>query len=255
MKKLAATLITFLAVAACMPADDLASPTLLAAEAIEEIVAPELPPTVENPNDWFQSVDSIKELQRSVGVTADGIFGKGTLNAVTERYDLHPDDVHTLTAMISPVGPGTRVAGYDIPTTADPYAVMSILQVFEPKDWHVALRIAECESKLGMMREGMWSNSDGTHDYGIFQINNDATGQRVFRHFNGRSASAGELRTWLLNDYNNVRGAKYILDSFGLGWQPWVCAYNAGITDGLWSLTRVSDWCQYKGGGQLSNCK
>ena len=208
---------------------------------------------VGSPTDWFSSTEGMKTLQRYLGVTADGVFGPGTLNAVLNSgLSLSSDDITTMRAYATPSGAGERVAGYDIPSNADPYAIMTILQMFPPDDWHEMLRIAYCESHLGAMKSQMWNNSDGTEDFGLFQINNAETGQRLFRMFNGYTPGASELETWLMNDYNNAVAAKQLHSELGI--QPWACAYNTGMVTGLWSFTRTSDWCQYKGNGTLGNC-
>jgi hypothetical protein len=101
-----------------------------------------------------------------------------------------------------------------VPT--DGYVVSLIENAFPKSAWRAAEAVAWCESKFRTNDVGF--NSNGTHDRGIFQLNDGGTQQYLFRMLglNPDNLSLG------FNPVLNVRAAAllYARD----GWSPWTCA-------------------------------
>ncbi len=103
------------------------------------------------------------------------------------------------------------------PTPSDGYVVTLIHQDFPARAWHDAEAVAWCESKFRTTDIGFDSN--GTHDRGLFQLNDGGTEQYLM-------AMIGENPKNLNLAFNpvlNVRAAAllYARD----GWSQWSCAY------------------------------
>jgi hypothetical protein len=102
------------------------------------------------------------------------------------------------------------------PTPSDGYVVTLIHQDFPARAWHDAEAVAWCESKFRVTDIGFDSN--GTHDRGVFQLNDGGTEQYLM-------AMIGENPNNLNLAFNpalNVRAAAllYARD----GWSQWSCA-------------------------------
>ena len=100
-------------------------------------------------------------------------------------------------------------------TTAAISAVeLSIEQIICAKPWNCeeALQVAYCESRLN---PGAISptNSNGTRDWGLMQLNDGALGKRVF----------GKRWDRVLDAQTNVDMAWHIYQTAGNSWQPWTC--------------------------------
>jgi hypothetical protein len=102
------------------------------------------------------------------------------------------------------------------PTPNDGYVLTLIHQDFPARAWHDAEAVAWCESKFRVTDIGFDSN--GTHDRGVFQLNDGGTEQYLM-------AMIGENPKNLNLAFNpalNVRAAAllYARD----GWSQWSCA-------------------------------
>ena len=102
------------------------------------------------------------------------------------------------------------------PTPSDGYVVTLIHQDFPARAWHAAEAVAWCESKFRMNDIGFDSN--GTHDRGLFQLNDGGTEQYLMSMI-GQNPKNLSLA---LNPVLNVRAAAllYARD----GWSQWSCA-------------------------------
>jgi hypothetical protein len=102
------------------------------------------------------------------------------------------------------------------PTPSDAYVVTLIHQDFPARAWHAAEAVAWCESKFRTTDIGFDSN--GTHDRGLFQLNDGGTEQYLMAmiHQNPNNLSLA------FNPVLNVRAAAllYARD----GWSQWSCA-------------------------------
>jgi hypothetical protein len=125
---------------------------------------------------------------------------------------------------VAPRARRSRVAGVvaeladftSSPTPSDGYVVTLIHQDFPARAWHDAEAVAWCESKFRATDIGFDSN--GTHDRGLFQLNDGGTEQYLM-------AMIGENPKNLNLAFNpalNVRAAAllYARD----GWSQWSCA-------------------------------
>jgi hypothetical protein len=104
------------------------------------------------------------------------------------------------------------------PTPTQSYVVTLIHSDFPPKAWHDAEIVAWCESKLRPADIGFDSN--GTHDRGVFQLNDGGTEQYLLTMLGHNPNDLGLA----FNPVINVRLAAllYARD----GWSPWSCASN-----------------------------
>ena len=96
------------------------------------------------------------------------------------------------------------------------YVISLIHRIFPAKAWNDAVTVAWCESKFRANDIGFDSN--GTHDRGLFQLNDGGTQQYLFRML-GLNPNRLELG---FDPVLNVRAAAllYARD----GWSQWSCA-------------------------------
>jgi len=104
------------------------------------------------------------------------------------------------------------------PTPTQSYVVTLIHSDFPPTAWHDAEIVAWCESKFRPADIGFDSN--GTHDRGVFQLNDGGTEQYLLTML-GHNPSDLDLA---LNPVINVRLAALLYSRDG--WSPWSCAAN-----------------------------
>ncbi|MGB7981912.1 MAG: hypothetical protein WCF36_14125 [Candidatus Nanopelagicales bacterium] len=93
-----------------------------------------------------------------------------------------------------------------------------------------AMAVSRCESGHG--NRVSKPNSNGTRDFGVFQINDGGTLQAALRSIDVRFSGIEQARTKALNTETNVRMAKAIWSS--RGWQPWTCAAKIKVVAGLY---------------------
>jgi hypothetical protein len=93
-----------------------------------------------------------------------------------------------------------------------------------------AMAVARCESSLTNQVSAM--NQNGTHDFGLFQLNDGGTLQAALRRINEPFTDTAQARQKALDAEVNVRMARVLWDS--RGWQPWVCAADLKIVSGLY---------------------
>jgi hypothetical protein len=116
-----------------------------------------------------------------------------------------------------------RVDG-DAVAVSDPEAI--IRHLFPADEADYAVEIARCESDLRPGVNNAGKNTNGTTDWGLFQLNDGATLQRIFRALEGRDpVNLEEAQRMALNPYWNTEGAAwYALADPGGGWSKWVCS-------------------------------
>jgi hypothetical protein len=144
--------------------------------------------------------------------------------AVTTRR-LEPTHVRTLAVAVVPrVAPRARVVTIDgellsftnAPTPTQSYVATLIHSDFPPSAWHDAEIVAWCESKFRPTDIGFDSN--GTHDRGVFQLNDGGTEQYLLTMLGHDPNDLGLA----LNPVINVRLAALLYSRDG--WGPWSCA-------------------------------
>jgi hypothetical protein len=104
------------------------------------------------------------------------------------------------------------------PTPTDDYVVTLIHHDFPPAAWHDAETVAWCESKFRPADIGFDSN--GTHDRGVFQLNDGGTEQYLLQMLGQNPNDLGLA----LNPVLNVRLAALLYSRDG--WGPWSCSYE-----------------------------
>ena len=112
----------------------------------------------------------------------------------------------------------------DAVEVSDPEAIIRHLFPADQADY--AVEIARCESDLRPWVNNAGKNLNGTTDWGLFQLNDGATLQRIFRALEGREpVDLAEAQQAALNPYWNAEGAAwYALADPGGGWGKWACA-------------------------------
>ena len=103
------------------------------------------------------------------------------------------------------------------PTPSDVQVISLIQRAFPRPAWHDAEAVAWCESKFRTTDIGFDSN--GTHDRGLFQLNDGGTEQYLL----GRLGLNPNNLALAFNPLTNVRAAAllYARD----GWSQWSCSY------------------------------
>jgi len=93
-----------------------------------------------------------------------------------------------------------------------------------------AMAISRCES--GHANRVSAPNSNGSRDFGVFQLNDGGTLQAALRTIGVSTSGITQARKKALETELNVRMARVIWGS--RGWQPWTCAAKLKITAGLY---------------------
>ena len=93
-----------------------------------------------------------------------------------------------------------------------------------------AMAVSRCESGHG--NRVSKPNTNGSRDFGVFQINDGGTLQAALRAVGVSFSDITEARKKALDPALNVRMARAIWDS--RGWQPWTCAAKLKIVSGLY---------------------
>jgi hypothetical protein len=133
---------------------------------------------------------------------------------------------HTPAALVARPGTAALPAG-SIGVTAPGAAVTNaavvalIEQYFPAAQWAAASAVSLCES--GQRNVVSVPNTDGSRDYGIFQINNGGTLQGLLARI---GPAGGGVAQALVADWN-VRAAAQLWSE--RGWQPWTCARKLGL--------------------------
>ena len=96
-----------------------------------------------------------------------------------------------------------------------------------------AMAVATCES--GLSDAVGATNSDGTTDWGVFQLNDGGTLQGALGSIGVKFGSVKQARELALDTERNVKAAASIYQD--RGWAPWVCAYKISVVASLYSNT------------------
>ncbi len=111
-----------------------------------------------------------------------------------------------------------------------------------------AMAVSRCESGHG--NRVSKPNTNGSRDFGVFQINDGGTLQAALRAVGVSFSDITEARKKALDPALNVRMARAIWDS--RGWQPWTCAAKLKIVSGLYKKSPGPMAGKYDNSGQLS---
>jgi hypothetical protein len=93
-----------------------------------------------------------------------------------------------------------------------------------------AMAVSRCESGHG--NRVSKPNTNGSRDFGVFQINDGGTLQAALRAVGVNFSSINDARKKALDPALNVKMARAIWDS--RGWQPWTCAAKMKVVSGLY---------------------
>jgi hypothetical protein len=143
-----------------------------------------------------------------------------------------------LTAGGGTVDNGPQVTtGGPIPTTdvtGKTRQIQALVRKYFPSDQlGNAMAVSACESGHSDAKGAV--NSDGTIDWGVFQLNDGGTLQGALDAIGVPYSSTAEAQQLALKTETNVEAAAQIYAA--QGWAPWVCAYKIGVVAGLYSNT------------------
>ena len=154
----------------------------------------------------------------SVGVPAPGRIHQALLETRHARSPRQPvvalAQITSAPAVASTVSMTTTYEPVPSPT-AD-HVISLIKSIFPPSAWHDAEVVAWCESKFNPADMGFDSN--GTHDRGVFQLNDGGTAQNLMGLI-GQNPNDLNLA---FNPVLNVRAAAVLYKRDG--WGQWSCA-------------------------------
>ena len=111
-----------------------------------------------------------------------------------------------------------------------------------------AMAVSRCESGHG--NRVSKPNTNGSRDFGVFQINDGGTLQAALRAIGVSFSDITDARKKALDPALNVRMARAIWDS--RGWQPWTCAAKLEIVSGLYKKSPGPMAGSYDDYGRLS---
>ncbi|MFN8125097.1 MAG: hypothetical protein U0R64_01100 [Candidatus Nanopelagicales bacterium] len=140
-------------------------------------------------------------------------------------------------ALNLPGGTAQVTTGGAIPTTqvtAKTRQIQALVKKYFPADQlGNAMAVSACESGHSDAKGAV--NSDGTIDWGVFQLNDGGTLQGALSAIGVSYSSTAEAQKRALDTETNVKAAASIYAE--RGWGPWVCAYKIGVVAALYSST------------------
>ena len=101
-----------------------------------------------------------------------------------------------------------------------------------------AVTIAFCESSLKAGASN--SNENGSSDYGLFQLNDSGTLQKLFKELVGYAPNQKQAYDAAMWSTWNIKAARELYNQ--RGWAPWACGAKTGVTDKLWSRNKGPSW-------------
>ncbi len=134
-----------------------------------------------------------------------------------------------------PLG-GSEGSGGAIPvgeSTSTEQVLKFVRKYFPANQVGNAMAVSRCES--GHANRVSKPNSNGTRDFGVFQINDGGTLQAALRGIDEPFSGIEAARKKALDTETNVRMARTIWNS--RGWQPWTCAAKIKVVAGLYQRT------------------
>lgn len=154
-----------------------------------------------------------------------GVDSLGGLLQQPPRVDPTPVPAAAVVPAAAIIRPTTTVG------TADVLAL--VRQHFPASQVGNAMAVSRCESGHSNAIGAL--NTNGTRDWGVFQLNDGGTLQGALRRLGVPFTSTEEAQQLALDAQINVRAARIIFDD--RGWAPWVCAYKVGIVASLYRAT------------------
>ena len=120
------------------------------------------------------------------------------------------------------------------PATSKTRQIQGLVRKYVPaSEVGTAMAVSACESGHSDAKGAV--NSDGTIDWGVFQLNDGGTLQGALDAVGVSYSSTAEARQLALDTEINVKAAARLQAE--QGWAPWVCAYKIGVVAGLYSST------------------
>lgn len=124
-----------------------------------------------------------------------------------------------------------------------PARLARILQDSLPKG-HIGHAVAVARGESGLNPSSVGErNSDGTRDWGLFQLNDGGTLQGALTAIGHKPKSLLHARTMALDPNLNIKAAVWLFKQ--RGWAPWVAAYKVGIVAKLYSNEHGPMWGKF----------
>lgn len=175
-------------------------------------------PQIKNHKVAIKEQDKIKELEKNLELNKEQI---AELKKAQEE----------LKNQIPQQNPTSQLPAVGVNTDTDLLALVT--ELFPANEVGNAMAIADCESGQKSVKGA--TNSNGTTDWGLFQLNDGGTLQGGLRAIGVNFNTTAEAQQLAMDPRTNVRVAAYLFSQ--RKWGPWVCASKLQITDGLYSST------------------
>lgn len=173
-------------------------------------------PQIKNHKVAIKEQDKIKELEKNLKINKEQI---AALKKAQEE----------LKNQIPAPGSTTQLPAVSVNTDTDLLALVT--EMFPANEVGNAMAVADCESGQKSVKGA--TNSNGTTDWGLFQLNDGGTLQGGLRAIGVPFSSTQQAQQLAMDPRTNVRVAAYLFSQ--RKWAPWVCASKLQITDGLYS--------------------
>lgn len=193
-------------------------------------------------------VTAAAEEQREILAAQEAKQRALELKAAQEQAALLAAGGTTSSTTGSTTGTPSVTTGGPIPTTPATSKTREIQALvrrhFPSNEVGNAMAVSACESGHSDAKGAV--NSDGTIDWGVFQLNDGGTLQGALDSIGVSYSSTAEARKLALDTEINVKAAARLQAE--QGWAPWVCAYKIGVVAGLYSNTpgpmagKFDDW-------------
>lgn len=131
------------------------------------------------------------------------------------------------------LGTGNAAAPINARIVSSKYVLRLVRSHFPRREVGNAMAVAACESGQRSIQGD--TNSDGTTDWGIFQLNDGGTLQGSLSAIGRAARDTRAAQIAAMNAAINVKAAAAIFRE--RGWSPWVCAYKQQIVAALYSNT------------------
>lgn len=176
--------------------------------------------------------DSVDQPQAAAAANAVVAPNQSAMGAPQEQFKLMPPAADPVAPAPVPEAAAPEVATNISPTVISSKDVLKLVKKYFPADQvGNAMAVASCESGQKSIKGE--TNSDGTTDWGIFQMNDGGTLQSTLPNIGVQFTSKEHAQQLALDPDVNVRAAASLM--YSRGWAPWVCAYKQQIVAELYS--------------------
>jgi len=168
------------------------------------------------PNRWIMSTGVVTLIALGSITTVSGAYGASVITSASPQADAELD---------------AKIADAQRAWVTAPQVLRLVVKYFPAKQVGNAMSVAGCESFYSAQKSA--ANTDGSTDWGIFQLNDNGTLQTALKNLGLPSASLKERQLAVLDSETNVRAAAQIWVTEG--WAPWTCSAKNAIVAKLYT--------------------